>query len=309
MEYFITALLCAISSATLIHTLRIADAARRRALITDDIAGCCESLGFVGCSVICSGVKEIEHIEELLGQEYDRYEVIVTLDAEEYRQEFSEIVSRYRMIRVNCAASEELPTATIRALYRSRQRCFRRLIIIDKAFTTPYDDLDAATSVASYNYLLPAGTHTHLCPKAIEHIAITLSEPRQGEAELFFSKATDSYVFQRDAIIANGGFSPHIIGQIPSSNHLSTYLPLTFSSQQQRYTLATAAVIIALLGLVYIAAGAATTIATISTLAMVAACARYIYRVTAPAKCSFKIMLCYFRKMPTFFRPRKFIIS
>ena len=309
MEYFIIALLCAISSATLIHTLRIADATRRRALITEEIAGCCESLGFVGCSVICSGVKEIAHIEELLGQEYDRYEVIVTLDAEVHRQEFSEIINRYRMIRVNCAASEELPTATIRALYRSRQRCYRRLIVVDKSFTTPYDDLDAATSVASYNYLLPAGEHTHLCPKAIEHIAITLSEPREHDTELFHSKATDSYIFQRDAIVTNGGFSPHIIGQIPSSKHLSTYLPLTFSSQQRRHTLHTAIAIIALLGIAYVAAGAATAIASFSTLIMMAACARYIYRVTAPSKCSFKIMLCYFRKMPVFFRHRKFIIS
>lgn len=298
-----------ISAITLSHLLRIIDATQRHALLTEDIAGCCESLGFVGCSVICSGVKEIEHIEELLGQEYDRYEVIVTLDAEVFTQEFHAIVDRYRMIRVNCTASEELPTARIRELYRSRQRCFRRLILVEKRYTTPYDDLDAATSVASYNYMLPVGEHTHLCTKAVEHIAITLSEQSAHDTELFYSKVTESYIFQRDAVISNGGFSPHIIGQIPSTKHLHTLLPLTFSSAQRGSLLPLGAIIAALLCAVYATTGVVTTIAATATAAMMVAVARYVSRIIAPTNCSFAIMLCYFRKMSAIFKPKKFLFS
>ena len=309
MEYIIISLLCVISTATLTRLLRIIEATKRHNLLTEDIAGCCESLGFVGCSVICSGVKETDHIEELLGQEYDRYEVIVTLDAEEFPQEFISIIDRYRMIRVNSTTSEELPTARIRALYRSRQRSFRRLILVDKRSATPYDDLDAATSVASYNYLLPADEHTHLCARAIEHIAITLSEQSAHDVELFYSKATDSYIFQRDAIISNGGFSPHIIGQIPSTTHLHTYLPLTFSSSRQDSLLPLIAIIIALLCAVYATAGVLTTIAATTPIAMMVAEARYVSRIIAPTNCSLPIMLCYIRKMSSIFKPKKFLFS
>ena len=309
MEYIIISLLCVISAATLTRLLRIIEATKRHNLLTEDIAGCCESLGFVGCSVICSGVKETDHIEELLGQEYDRYEVIVTLDAEEFPQEFISIIDRYRMIRVNSTTSEELPTARIRALYRSRQRSFRRLILVDKRSATPYDDLDAATSVASYNYLLPAGKHTHLCARAVEHIAITLSEQSAHDVELFYSKATDSYIFQRDAIISNGGFSPHIIGQIPSTTHLHTYLPLTFSSSRQDSFLPLIAIIIALLCAVYATTGVLTTIAATTTIAMMVAEARYVSRIIAPTNCSLPIMLCYIRKMNSIFKPKKFLFS
>ncbi len=309
MEYIIIILLCVISATTLILLFRATDAARRHALLTDDIAGCCESLGFVGCSVICSGVKSLSHIEKLLGQEYDRYEVIVTLDAEEFATEFREIVARYRMIRVNCTTSEELPTAFVRALYRSRQRCFRRLILVDKAYTNAYDDLDAATSVASYNYLLPAGSHTLLCTKAVEHIAITLSEQSAHDVELFYSKTTDSYIFQRDAIIANGGFSPHIIRQIPPSAHRHTYLPLTFNNAPRTSRLPLLAGAAALLCLVFAVAGSLSMVAVAMTMVMILAAANYLSRLTAPIKCSLPIMLCYFSKMAPIFRRKKFRFS
>lgn len=309
MEYVILTLLTAISAIVLLRTFRIADATYRRDIITDDIAGCCESLGFVGCSVICSSVKDIEHIEELLGQEYDRYEVIITLDAEQYAEEFRAIVARYHLIRVNCSPSEELPSATIRRLYRSRQRSFRRLILIDRELTDLYDDLDAATAVSSYNYLLPIGHNTHLCSMAVESIAITLSEQEARRVEIFYSVATDSFVFHRDAVIANGGFSPHIIKQISPSRWLWTYTPLTFCRSPRVSILPAMAMMIVALLLVYQLAGHIMAIATAATIILIIAATTYMSRLIAPANCSLRVMLCYFRQLASIFRCRKFLIS
>jgi hypothetical protein len=309
MEYFLVILFSIILLTFLLWTIRIADATRRRDIIIDDIAGCCESLGFVGCSAICSGVRGIARIEELLGQEYDRYEVIITIDAEQYPEEFRAIISHYRMIRVNCSRSEELPSATIRNLYRSRQRSFRRLILLDKPHSDIYGDLDAAAIVASYNYLLPVGPTTHLCNKAIESIAITLSEQDFHSIGLLHAVASDTYIFCRDAVINNGGFSPHIVRQIPHSVQLQTYTPIAIDTKNDTEAVALAIIAAIVLPLIFMFIGWGVVAAAASTIIAFLSIARYISRLTHPANCSLQVMLCYFRRIGSIFRRRKFQIS
>lgn len=309
MEYFLVILFSIILLTFLLWTIRISDATRRRDIIIDDIAGCCESLGFVGCSAICSGVRGIDRIEELLGQEYDRYEVIITFDAEQYPEEFRTIISHYRMIRVNCSRSEELPSATIRNLYRSRQRSFRRLILLDKPHSDIYGDLDAAAIVASYNYLLPVGPTTHLCNKAIESIAITLSEQDFHSIGLLHAIASDTYIFCRDAVINNGGFSPHIVRQIPRSAQLQTYTPIAIDTKNDTEAVALAIITAIVLPLIFMFIGWGAVAAAASTIIAFLSIARYISRLTHSANCSLQVMLCYFRRIGSIFRRRKFQIS
>ena len=309
MEYFLVILFSIILLAFVLWMIRIADATRRRDIIIDDIAGCCESLGFVGCSAICSGVRGIDRIEELLGQEYDRYEVIITIDAEQYPEEFRAIISHYRMIRVNCSRSEELPSATIRNLYRSRQRSFRRLILLDKPHSDIYGDLDAAAIVASYNYLLPVGPTTHLCNKAIESIAITLSEQDFHNIGLLHAVSSDTYVFCRDAVINNGGFSPHIVRQIPHSAQLQTYTPIAIDTKHDTEAVALAIIAAIVLPLIFMFVGLGAVAAAASTIIAFLSIARHISQLTHPANCSLQVMLCYFRRIGSIFRRRKFQIS
>ena len=108
----------------------------------------------IGISVLCSGVTDAAQIENLLSPEYSRYEVIVVLDARRHACEFAALTARYRMIRVEWVCSGELEVSGVRALGRSRRRCFRRLVLVDRAGPEA-GDLDAAASVATYDYLLP----------------------------------------------------------------------------------------------------------------------------------------------------------
>ena len=80
----------------------------------------------IGISVLCSGVTDAAQIENLLSPEYSRYEVIVVLDARRHAAEFAALTARYRMIRVEWVCSGELEVSGVRALGRSRRRCFRR---------------------------------------------------------------------------------------------------------------------------------------------------------------------------------------
>ena len=85
----------------------------------------------IGISVLCSGVTDAAQIENLLSPEYSRYEVIVVLDARRHAAEFAALTARYRMIRVEWVCSGELEVSGVRALGRSRRRCFRRLVLVE----------------------------------------------------------------------------------------------------------------------------------------------------------------------------------
>ena len=190
--------LTATTIATLLYTIRIWLAIQERNAICEECAGCCELFGFVGCSVICSGVNNLYQIEQLLNVEYGHYEVIVVLDAQNLPTQFAAIRERYRMIKVNCEPSQELPSSGVRTLYRSRSRNFRRLILVDREFISSYEDFDAAASVASYNYLLPIKAHTYLQPFAIESIALMMSKFENRDIELVVSHVGEGcYIFRR----------------------------------------------------------------------------------------------------------------
>lgn len=112
-------------------------------------------------------------LENLLSSEYSRYEVVAVLDSRRQVAEFGALAARYRMIRVEWVSTGELEVTGVRALGRSRKRCFRRLVLVDRVFDGAAGDLDAAAAVATYDYLLPVGTGQRLLPGAVR-------TPRRG---------------------------------------------------------------------------------------------------------------------------------
>lgn len=294
------------------HAIRLTRAINRRDLLTDDIVGCCESLGFVGISVLCSRVTTLEQIEELLAESYDRYEVVAVLDSEIDDDAFHRIVEHYRMIRVNSTSTHELPTATVRALYRSRQRSFRRLILADRPQASVYDDLDTALGVASYAYVIPIGEGERLCPRAIESLAITLSQS-PSSCEVLYSSSSDRHLFHREYVIRNGGFSPHILRYASTSECIRTAIPIVHTREidRRRKFLLTGTILLLVTTLLIVEwrrLGIPATIASASALWMAWMTIRYESRIVGGAKCPIKVLMCYFRNVTEIFSTRKFII-
>ena len=129
---------------------------RRKSRLLAPMRGlACDAPGGIGISVLCSGVSDPEQIRNLLAVEYANYEVIAVLDAARYPEEYATLVSHYRMIRVEWTPTGELAVEGIRSVGRSRKRRFRRLVLINRAADTTAGDFDAATTVATYDYLLP----------------------------------------------------------------------------------------------------------------------------------------------------------
>ena len=170
----------------------------------------------IGISVLCSGVTDAAQIENLLSPEYSRYEVIVVLDARRHAAEFAALTARYHMIRVEWVCSGELEVSGVRALGRSRRRCFRRLVLVDRAQDSEAGDFDAAASVATYDYLLPVRAGCFLLPGSVERLVAELGEGRPGSLDLIRSPLGEpAALLSREAVVAAGGFGMRPLRGIP----------------------------------------------------------------------------------------------
>ena len=310
VHYIVASLLFTISMAYIIFTFRIIRATRRQRRLSADIAKNYCSLGVAGCSIVCSRVHDIEQLHSMLTTECDRYEVILALDTNLYADEAELIIHTFKMMRVNSPEYSELPHTPIRTLYRSRQRAFRRLILIDKGFTSTYDDLNAATAISSYDYLLPVTTDTRIRHGAIEDIIITLADHAYADFDIIHSVADGYRVFHRDAIVSADGFSADILRKIKRSKTLDITFPLLSPPPQpSRLTVLGIAAILSIgVAIISILFGLQTAIIAMLTAIILAVAAIYS-AITLEGKCSSWPLLYHIRRITKFFLRKKFLIS
>ena len=201
-------LLASAAAFALVTVARVRRAYNKRRLLAETPGVTCDGIDCMGVSAVCSGITDEKQIENLLSVEYARYEVVLVLDAQRDTQAFRRIAARYQLIGVNCHPSEELPAAGIRGLYRSRQRCYRRLVLLDRAHGKRSDDFDAGVSVATYDYILPLRGQSRLMPRAVERLVVELSEHPPGSIALVRSFMGDTaLLFARERVVRAGGFA------------------------------------------------------------------------------------------------------
>ena len=205
----------------------IIEAERRQQLIVQQSVGCHSSQGWVGCSIMCHRPRSVVQIENLLGERYERYELIAIIDATADEELFSTLVQRYGLIQLNAPQQSigNSPAATIRSLYRSKQRRYRPLVLLDIEESQSQEAaLNSALMVTSYNYVIPICGGTHLRPHAIESIAITLADHSEQEIELLESLAGNPcQIFRYDTVVAKGGFSASLTDKIAPRKRLYTF--------------------------------------------------------------------------------------
>ncbi|MCH5334411.1 MAG: hypothetical protein J1D86_01210 [Alistipes sp.] len=211
-------LLAAFAAALFLAFRRISNvrhAAALRRLHAESFGTAVDAAGGPGISLLC-GAADAGRIENLLATEYPDYEVIMTVDANERHELFAALVERFALARVNCAASHELPVTGIRALYRSRERRFRRLVLVDKLRTIESDDRNAAACYASYDYLLPLSDGCWLEEYAVERLAVEISECSQsGEAIIRTDVGSPAALYRREDVVAAGGFGTRALAHMP----------------------------------------------------------------------------------------------
>ena len=131
------------------------------------------------------------------------------------------------MIRVEWVCSGELEVSGVRALGRSRRRCFRRLVLVDRARDSEAGDFDAAASVATYDYLLPVRAGCFLLPGSVERLVAELGEGRPGSLDLIRSPLGEpAALLSREAVVAAGGFGMRPLRGIPRCRRRMLWEPL-----------------------------------------------------------------------------------
>lgn len=221
------AALAAIALGVLVTLGRIVRGADKRLLLTQTRGALCDAPDGRGISVLCSGASGPEGVRELLNVGYPRYEAVVVLDGMRRPDVFAAIVAEYRMIEVDFHPTGELPVEGVRALYRSRKRHFRRLVLIDKGFTSRRDDWEAAVGVAIYDYVLPLHSGINLSPFCIGRLAAELSLVPSGTVDLVRSMiGKPLLLIARDTVVAAGGFGSGLVRSIPRARRITLYEPL-----------------------------------------------------------------------------------
>jgi hypothetical protein len=108
-----------------------------------------EDIGHIGVSAIVAYPETSAPLVALLEEEYPRSEVVVVTDLHDDNSTLGELVQRYHLVKVNHAHLEGA-----RALFRSRHRAFRRVVVVDLPLEYRANAYSLARKVASYDSIL-----------------------------------------------------------------------------------------------------------------------------------------------------------
>jgi hypothetical protein len=174
-----------------------------------------EAMSQTGVSVVVSGVRTVSEIEQRLSSEYWRYEVIVVVDSTRDTTLLRALCQKYALIRVSFPMVEELPIEGVPLLYRSRQRRYRRLVVIDRLHRSRADDWNCGVVVASFDRIVPLEYDRFLLPDALPRWVMELHESGRERNEVLSAQVAPMHFFDRRrvamfarwAVIGEGGFA------------------------------------------------------------------------------------------------------
>ena len=191
-------------------------------------AGFCDTADGPGVSLLVSGLRSTEEAERLLQTEYARCEVIAVVDGAACPGLLRELTDTYRLVRMDYIPSPELPTFGVRGLYRSRRRCFRRMVVLDRSASLPADDWDAAAGVASCDWLLPLQPDVDLLPEGLGRFVDAVERtPAEAQLTLVGTTVGPRLVLVRaEETVASGGFCPRLVQGIHRSRRRWLQVPV-----------------------------------------------------------------------------------
>ena len=207
--------LVAILIAVSIAATRILAAMRKGRMLSACHGYGSEAMSQTGVSVVVSGAQSEREIEERLSSEYWRYEVIVVLDSTRDGRLLSRLCRKYSMIRVSFPTDGDLKIDGVPLLYRSRQRRYRRLVLIDRLHRSRADDWNCGVAIASFDCIIPLESDRFLTSEALPRWVMELHETRPVRSDFISAQVSPTHffdrrrvaMFSRMAVVRAGGFS------------------------------------------------------------------------------------------------------
>ena len=157
---------------------RIDQGASKREFLSSLRSFASERVGRRGVSLLCRDCGDEGRLRALLSVEYPDYEVVITADSLRNAESLQRIISRYRMVAVDRGELSE-EWSSVRRLYRSTHRCYRRLILLDVSSVGRDEDFEAACEIATYDLLLPLWGDEVLLPGAVERLVAEVALGRK----------------------------------------------------------------------------------------------------------------------------------
>lgn len=125
-----------------------------------------EHIEHIGISAVVEYPDTPKPLLALLEERYPRSEAIIVTDLQNDLSHFGDLIRQYNLVRVNHSHLKG-----VRALYRSRYRAFRRVVLIDLPVEYRSNISAIVTEVASYDYLLYLQGESVVAREAISYCA------------------------------------------------------------------------------------------------------------------------------------------
>ena len=135
-----------------------------------------EGVAHVGVSGVVCYPETSAPLIALLEEEYPRSEAVIIADLQHDHTPFAGLIGQYHLIRVNHAHLEG-----VRALYRSRHRAFRRVVLVDLPLEYRERAIIIGKEIASYDYVLHLQGESIVERDAIAYCANIIASRQIGE--------------------------------------------------------------------------------------------------------------------------------
>lgn len=108
-----------------------------------------DNIGHYGITMVTAYPTTLQPLLAMIEERYPRSEAILLCDMQRDIERFGDAIRHFHLVRVNHDHLEG-----VRALYRSRQRAYRRVVVIDLPCEEHLRSKEIAREVASYGYIL-----------------------------------------------------------------------------------------------------------------------------------------------------------
>ena len=196
-----------LAARAVVRIVRMSAGENRGLMFASSYGVLCDGAGRTGVSAICTSLGSADEVADMLGVEYERYEVVVATDSAAEPDILTELIDRYCLVAVDYPRSDMPPSGAVRRLYRSHCRRFRRLAVVDVASGGRRADIDAAADVAVYNYIMPLCGGRELLPHAVERLVAEICSSEEPPREVCTAVGAPLRLFHRDDVAAGGGFA------------------------------------------------------------------------------------------------------
>jgi cellulose synthase/poly-beta-1,6-N-acetylglucosamine synthase-like glycosyltransferase len=99
------------------------------------------------------GANIIENVRSLLSIYYNNLELILVNDGSKDNS-LQQLITAYDLVKIDFFVSYQIPSKEIRAVYKSRNAIYKKLVVVDKMNGGKADALNAGINIASNDYIV-----------------------------------------------------------------------------------------------------------------------------------------------------------